>query len=257
MEIAPTQKTPLQGQTALVTGSALRIGREISLALAREGVNVVVHYHQSREPAQELQNELEERGVKSWLIQADFGREKDYETLISRVVEMAGSLDILVNNASMFPTDTLENLTLQALTRNIEVNAWAPFSLARQFARAVGQGKIVNLIDARVSSYDWTHVSYILSKHVLNVLTRMMAVDYAPDISVNGVSPGLILPPPGKDMNYINRLVSTVPLKRHGAPGDIAEAVLYLLKSDFLTGVVLEVDGGRHLMEYASGPHPD
>lgn len=247
----------LEGKTALITGAAVRIGREIALELAKEGVNVVVHYRQSQNQAQELCRELTERGVKSWLLQADFERESDYENLIERALDQAGALEILINNASIFPDDTLENLTLQSLTRNLEVNAWAPFSLCRQFVHRVGQGKIINMIDSRVSSYDRNHVGYLLSKHVLSALTSMMAIDFAPDVTVNGVAPGLILPPPGKDITYLNRLVNTVPLRRHGDPGDIAEAVLYLLKSDFLTGTVIEVDGGRHLVEYTRGLHSD
>jgi len=248
---------PLQGQTALITGAALRLGCEIALALAQEGVNIVVHYRQSPDPAQKLKRDLTELGVKSWLVQADFERESEYENLIGQTLDLTGSLQILINNASIFPSDTLENLTLQNLTHNLTVNAWAPFSLCRQFHRQVGRGKILNLLDTRVRDFDWNHVSYILSKHLLHVLTQMTALQYAPDISVNGIAPGLILPPPGKDMNYLKALVNTVPLKRHGHPSDVAQAVLYLLKSDFLTGTVIEVDGGRHLKEYAHGSHSD
>jgi NAD(P)-dependent dehydrogenase (short-subunit alcohol dehydrogenase family) len=250
-------ETRLQGQTALVTGAAQRVGREIALTLAREGVNIVIHYRSSKDEAESLERELKETGVNSWLVQADFERSLEYENLINRTVEVAGSLNMLVNNASVFPSDTLKSLSRQNLVQSLELNAWAPFSLCRQFATAVGRGKIVNLLDTRVNSYDWTHVSYILSKHVLSEFTRMMAVEYAPDITVNGVSPGLILPPPGKDRSYLKRLEHTVPLKRHGNPNDVAQAVLFLLKSDFLTGTIIAVDGGRHLMEYALGPHPD
>ncbi len=141
--------------------------------------------------------------------------------------------------------------------KNIQVNAWVPFVLNREFARRAREGKIINLLDSRIDGFDWTHVSYILSKHVLSVLTRMTALEFAPRITVNGVAPGLILPPPGKDHGYLDQLTDTVPLQRHGDPRDIAEAVLYLLKNDFVTGEVIHVDGGRHLKEYAHGSHPD
>jgi NAD(P)-dependent dehydrogenase (short-subunit alcohol dehydrogenase family) len=250
-------ETALSGQTALITGAAKRIGREIALTLAAEGVNIVAHYRESLAEAQKLGQELEERGVKCWLVPADFERETESSNLIQRALDQAGKLDILVNSASIFPSDTLENVSLESLSRNLRVNTWAPFSLCRQFAHTTQQGKIINILDTRVGSYDWTHVSYILSKHVLGVLTRMLAIDYAPDITVNGVAPGLILPPPGKDMSYLEHLVNTVPLKRHGDPSDVAQAVLFLLKSDFVTGTVIEVDGGRHLMEYSHGSHSD
>jgi NAD(P)-dependent dehydrogenase (short-subunit alcohol dehydrogenase family) len=247
----------LRGKSALVTGAAKRIGAAISLALAREGVNILAHYHGSVDEATRLQEHVEALGARCTLLQADFQKPSEYETLIARSIEAAGKLDILVNNASMFPEDSLTAVDFASLTRNMEVNAWVPFQLSRDFQRLVGQGKIVNLVDSRTHDFDWTHVGYILSKHVLQVLTRVTALRFAPDITVNGVSPGLILPPPGKDESYLQRLTETVPLKRHGSPEDIAEAVVYLLKSDFVTGEIINVDGGRHLKEYQSGPHRD
>ncbi len=247
----------LHGKTALVTGAAKRIGAAISFALAREGANVVLHYHGSGDEAGRLRDEIAALGVRSWLLQADFEKPQEYETLIERSIATAGGLDMLVNNASFFPVDSLATVTFESLVRNMEVNAWVPFVLSRDFARLVGRGKIVNLVDSRTHDFDWTHVAYILSKHVLDVLTRVTALKYAPSITVNGVAPGLILPPPGEDQSYIDRLTHTVPLKRHGSPEDIAEAVVYLLKSDFVTGEIIAVDGGRHLKEYESGPRPD
>lgn len=247
----------LQGKTALITGAARRIGRATALALAAEGANVIVHYGRSAEEADKLRDELTARGVQAWTLQADFRRPEEYESLIDRALAAAGRLDLLVNNASMFPPDRLENLELPNVLANLEVNAWAPFVLSRAFAGWVGRGQIINLLDSRLVGYEWTHVSYILSKHVLAALTRMMALQYAPDVRVNAIGPGLILPPPGKDDSYLDQMTKTVPLKRHGDPSDVAEAIVYLAKSTFLTGQVIYVDGGRHLWEYVSGPHPD
>lgn len=246
----------LKGRTALVTGAGKRIGREIALALAGEGVNVVVHYSRSSTEADELKGLIEAMGVKSWLAKADFDK-REYEGLIEKAAAETGGIDILVNNASVFPASRLDEVTLEGLVSNIQVNAWAPFVLARDLRRLMKKGRVVNLIDSRTRGYDWSHVEYILSKHLLAELTKMMAIEYAPDVVVNGVNPGLILPPPGREMAYLEKMDSTVPRKRHGGPGDIVDAVLYLLKSDFLIGEVINVDGGRHLMEYDRGPHPD
>jgi pteridine reductase len=251
------QLNDLHGKTAIVTGAAKRIGAAISRALAREGANVVVHYRGSGIEAARLRDELVQMGVQSWMIQADFEDPREYETLIERSIEVAGGLDMLVNNASLFPVDSLDKVTFDSILRNMQVNAWVPFALSRDFKRLVGRGKIVNLVDSRTHDFDWTHVAYILSKHVLEVLTRVTALRYAPDIAVNGIAPGLILPPPGEDESYIDRLTHTVPLKRHGSPEDIADAAVYLLKSDFLTGEIINVDGGRHLKEFESGPRTD
>jgi NAD(P)-dependent dehydrogenase (short-subunit alcohol dehydrogenase family) len=248
-------RVSLIGKTALITGASKRIGRETALSLADEGVNIAVHFRSSDKDACELCGELSELGVKSWTIQADFTRQEDYETLIERTLIAAGSLDILANNASEFPSDTLEDIMLDGFMSNMQVNAWAPFILCRAFKYQVGHGKIINLLDSRINGYDWNHTGYILSKHVLSVLTRMMALQYAPDITVNAVAPGLILPPPGKDESYLEKLKDTVPLKRHGDPDDIADAIVFLAKSDFITGEVIYVDGGRHLKEYVQEHH--
>jgi hypothetical protein len=144
----------LQGQTALVTGAAKRIGRAIALTLADEGVNVVLHYNSSVEEAKVLARELAQRGTKTWLMQANFEKPIEYESLVQRVLDNAGSLDILVNSASIYFEETLDQVSFASLTRNVEVNAWAPFALGRDFARLVGRGKIVNLLDSRVGDYD-------------------------------------------------------------------------------------------------------
>lgn len=247
----------LQGKTALVTGAAKRIGYKIALALADEGANVAVHYRNSREEAEKLCAEIDRRGVKSWPVKADFEKPEEYEKFMEKVWETAGSVDILINNSSIFPKNTLSNMDFTSVRRNFEVNAWVPLVLSRDFARLAGIGKIINIIDSRIWQNDRTHAAYILSKHLLWTLTRMTAVEFAPGITVNAVAPGLILPSEGMDHSRLDELAKTVPLKRHGDPDEIADAVIYLLKSSFLTGVVIQVDGGLHLMEYRNGPHSD
>ena len=250
------KQSPLNGKTALITGAAKRIGRATALALADEGANIVVHYRGSADEATDLCRDLAERGVKAWPVQADFEKPEDCETLVDRAIQAAGPIEILINNASIFPPGTLQDVTFDDVVGSFRVNAWAPFALSRAFARRVGRGKIVNLLDSRVTGYDWSHVAYVWSKHVLAVMTRMTALEFAPDITVNAVAPGLILPPPGEDEGYLDRLKGTVPLKRRGDPEDVAEAVVFLLRSDFITGQVIYVDGGRHLKEYLDGQNP-
>ena len=247
----------LAGRTALVTGAARRLGRATARALASEGANVIVHYGRSEAEAEGLAAELREGGREAWTLQADLEQADEVESLIPRALEQAGGLQILVNNASIFPPGSLVEANLESLMRSIQVNAWAPFQLSRSFAEHVRRGTIVNFLDTRVAGYDWKHVEYILSKKMLATLTEMTAVQFAPDITVNAVAPGLILPPPGKDESYLEALKDTVPLKRHGEAEDIADAVLFLVKSDYVTGQVIYVDGGRHLLESGSGPNTD
>ncbi|MHB9134516.1 MAG: SDR family oxidoreductase [Armatimonadota bacterium] len=246
----------LQGKTALITGAGQRLGRASALALAADGANIVIHYRRSVEEARQLQHAVEDLGVRAWTVQADLAEAAGYESLIDHALEVAGFLDILVNNASIFPTDRLGDITLDSVVSNLEINAWAPFILSREFARQVKKGTIINMLDSRLTGYDWTHVSYYLSKQMLAVLTRMTALQFAPDITVNAVAPGLVLPPPGGDESYLTERIGTVPLKRHGEATDVAQAVLFLARSAFITGQVIFVDGGRHLLEYSSGSNP-
>jgi NAD(P)-dependent dehydrogenase (short-subunit alcohol dehydrogenase family) len=239
----------LAGKTALVTGGARRIGRAVSLALAASGSNVVVHHSRSAHDADALVTEISRHGVRATAVRADLGEPDEAEALITLAEERAGRLDVLVNNASLFGPETLEAATFDNLVRSMKVNAWAPFVLTRAFARRSGRGRVVNLLDTRVSGLDLAHVGYIMGKHLLAVFTRMTAVAFAPGLTVNAVAPGLILPPPGEDEAYLARLARDLPLKRYGSAEDVVRAVLYLLESDFVTGQVLFVNGGRHLLE--------
>jgi pteridine reductase len=248
----------LEGKTALVTGGARRIGRATALALAGTGVNIVIHDHRSLHgECEKLCGELGELGVKSWIVAADFETPSDYESLVGRAFEASGRLHMLINNASAFSPDTLADAEFGDAMRQMQINAWAPLVISREFARCAGRGKIINILDTRIAGFDFRHLSYILSKQALHLLTRMSAVEFAPDVTVNAVAPGLILPPQGKDMGYLEELAETVPLRRHGDPGDVTDAVLFLLRSDFITGQVIFTDGGRHLAEYRDGQNPD
>ncbi|MDA8093168.1 MAG: SDR family oxidoreductase [Betaproteobacteria bacterium] len=246
----------LRGKTALVTGGATRIGRELCLALAENGANVVIHQRRGDDQGSELAAALTGRGVDAWRVEADFEKPDEYESLIARAAAQAGRLDMLINSAAIFPAGALEDVTLPDVHRAMQVNAWVPFVLSRDFARLAGKGKIINLLDTRISGYDWTHAAYILSKHALALLTRMSALRFAPAVAVNAIAPGLILPPAGKGGDYLDALAGTVPLQRHGAPRDVAQAAMYLLRSEFVTGQVIYVDGGMHLAEGSHGPHP-
>jgi len=239
----------LEGRNALVTGAARRIGRAISLALAREGANVAVHYSGSKREAVELAAELEGLGVQTVTLRADLSDPEELAGLVDRAREALGTIEILVNNASIFPSDTLETVDLEGIERNLEINAWAPLVLTRAFAAQCERGHVINLLDSRVAGFDRTHAAYILSKHVLSAITRATALELAPGIAVNGIAPGLILPPAGKDEEYVDRLAQTVPLKRRGTPEDIAAAAVFLATSEFVTGETIYVDGGRHLKQ--------
>ncbi len=242
------KERPLLGQTALVTGGAKRLGRAIALTLAHAGADVVVHCRGSLTEAKALAEELRGLGRQAWVEQADLGDAAQAEALFASACRSAGGgLDILVNSASIFPQGRLDDLDPAELDRNIRINALAPFILGRALARSRRGGCIVNLLDSRIMDHDAEHAAYHLSKRLLATLTRMMALEFAPHVRVNAVAPGLILPPPGEDDAYLERLKRTNPLERHGGPDDVADAVLFLARSAFVTGQTIFVDGGRHM----------
>ena len=239
--------TSLTGKTALVTGAAKRLGRAIALSLAHEGVGVVLHYRSSEESVEEVAGAVCGLGVKAWMLKADLAASCEAELLVARAIDAAGPLDFLINNASVFAQGRLTEMTAEDVRVNVDVNALAPFVAARRFAGQGREGVVLNLLDARIVDYDREHAAYHLSKRMLFDLTRMMALEFAPSVRVNAIAPGLILPPEGEDEGYLASLAHTNPLNRYGAAADIASAALFLLKSDFVTGQVVFVDGGRHL----------
>ena len=237
----------LAGKTALVTGAAKRIGRAIALTLAQKGAHVAVHYNSSREDALALCREIQQLGSSAWPVQGDLMEAAQVEKVFREAVAQAGPLDILVNNASIFDRDTLWEASAESIGKNMQIHVAAPLILARALARQGRAAHIVNLLDTRVAVYDREHASYDLSKSALLTLTYMLALELGPNVAVNAVAPGSILPPPGQSEVYLMKLAHANPLNRIGSPQDIAEAVLFLLQSRFITGQVVYVDGGIHM----------
>jgi len=237
----------LKGKCCLITGAAKRLGKALCLAVAQQGADVVIHYNQSKDDAHCLKDEIISSGSHAWIVQGDLADPVSHENIMSDAIDSAGHIDILINNASVFKSDTIMDMSTDDLLQNIMVHAIGPLNLARKFASQNIPGHIVNMLDSRVADYDKKHISYHLSKRMLSDITRILAVELAPDIAVNAVSPGLILPPEGKDDTWLQRLTNTNPMQKHGQPGDIVDAVLYLLSTSFVTGQTINVDGGRHM----------
>lgn len=241
----------LAGKVALVTGGAVRVGRAIVLALAEAGCDVFIHYGRSAGPAAETAAEAAARGVKTHPFGADLARPEETATIIPAAVEAFGRVDILINSAAVFNQGGLADTTLAQWEREMAVNLRAPFFLSQAFARqlAPGQtGQIVNVTDARVLRAGSDHLAYRLTKAALVTLTRSLALELAPAVRVNAVALGAILPPPGEDESYLQRLAQErIPLRRAGNAELVATNILHLLRQPFLTGVVLPLDGGEFL----------
>ena len=224
----------LEGKRVLVTGGAVRLGRKMVEALQAEGASVVVHANRSVDEAGALSSQV---------VQGRLPED------IPAILAAAGPLDILINNAAVFRKDRLPESTPERLHREFEVNLFAPLELIRLFAEQLEgrRGAVINIIDRRYRSLDPSCVPYLLSKKGLADLTRLAALEYAPRIQVNGVAPGPVLPPPNG--SEIAREASGNLLLDHApTPDDVADTVLFLLKSSSITGEVICVDGGQHLI---------
>ncbi len=243
----------LREKTALITGAAKRIGRSLAIELAKQGTNVVIHYNASETEAHTLRGDLIKLGVDAYLIKADLADPNSSSRLIEDSITDAGELDILINTASVFTAKSIQDANIADLNSVLMINAWTPFILSKVFAQKVGHGRIVNFLDTRNKGYDLDRFPYYLSKRMLEILTRCLALKLSPNITVNAVAPGLILPPAGKDISYLEKLKHTVPLKMYGSVSDVVDAVLFLLRSDFITGQVIYVDGGKHLIQTFEG----
>ena len=236
-----------KGRTALVTGGARRIGRAIALELSQLGVDVVIHYSKSKDDAEDTVQKIRANGVKGYALQSDMNNFEESEGLLYRSVKLIGPIDFLINNASNYFESTLETITPKNLQDSMSVNTFSPLLISRAFARQGIKSVIVNLLDTRIYSYDREHVAYSLSKKSLFALTKMLAYEYSPHLRVNAVAPGIILPPEGQGVEWLERFKHTNPLGSYGSVEDVTDAVLFLLASEFITGEVLRVDGGRHL----------
>jgi NAD(P)-dependent dehydrogenase (short-subunit alcohol dehydrogenase family) len=229
----------LRGKRVLVTGGALRIGKAITETLQQSGAEVVVHYRNSEEEA---------KAVSPFSVQADLGNPADCTSLMERVNEQFGPVDILINNASIFTKDSLAEAVPERVQREFQVNLFAPVELTRAFARQAEQGAVINLLDRRIRCNDTTCLPYSISKKALEELTKLSALELAPNIRVNAVAPGPILPPPGSNAESARELAGHIPLDQLPTPAHITEAILFLLQADSITGQVIYVDGGQHLL---------
>jgi NAD(P)-dependent dehydrogenase (short-subunit alcohol dehydrogenase family) len=241
----------LRGRIALVTGAAKRVGRAIALALAERGMDLVVHYRASASEARATADAVEALGRRAVTIQADLARPEDVEALADRALQAFATIDVLVNSAAAFYRTPLEKVTIQDWDQCLRVNVIGPFLLARRLGlsmRRRGGGKIVNIADI-AGIQPWADfLPYSVSKGALIALTRGLAQALAPEVQVNAVAPGSVLLAEEYGEKEREALIRAIPLKRIGDPADVAQAVLFLVGgSDFITGQVVVVDGGRSI----------
>jgi NAD(P)-dependent dehydrogenase (short-subunit alcohol dehydrogenase family) len=238
----------LGGKVALVTGAAKRLGRAIALHLAREGADVVVHYHRSVDEAQEVVAEITNLGRRAICLHADLAKKSDIDKLFAATKKEFARLDILVNNASNFLHADFASLTEEIWDAALDVNLKAPFFCSQAAAPLLKKnyGVIINLSDV-AGFLGWTsYVPHSVSKAGITMLTRVLAKALAPEIRVNAIAPGTITmsgDPPDLAADFIKR----APLRRTGTTEDVTAVISFLINSPFITGEVLMLDGGRTL----------
>jgi len=245
-----TDSTELQGQWALITGAAKRIGACLASTLHQHGANIVVHYGSSATDAEALVAKLNGiRAESAIAIQADLRDSDALTSLIDQAVDKTGGLNILLNNASSFYATPLEEVTQQHWDDLLGTNLKAPLFLAKAAAPHLRKsgGQIINIVDIHSQRPLKNHPVYGAAKAGLAMLTRSLAKDLAPEIRVNGVSPGAILwPEEGMSEKAEQSIIKQIPLARVGRPEDIARTVLFLIKdAPYISGQIIAVDGGR------------
>ncbi len=237
-----------QKGTALVTGGAKRIGKEICLALGRMGYNVAVHYHSSRRQAEETAKQIRHNKVECEIFPCDLNRQQRTLSIIQSVYTRFPDLNVLVNSASIFKKSRLATTDLHLFQEHFATNFHAPYILICEFARLCRRGHIINLLDTDITRNKTEYFSYLLMKKALADLTKMAAVALSPQIRVNGICPGLILPPPGQGDEYLQRQAKNVPLQKKGEVDNITHSLRFLLGNDYVTGQFIFNDGGEHLV---------
>ncbi|MGK7310951.1 MAG: SDR family NAD(P)-dependent oxidoreductase [Candidatus Longimicrobiales bacterium M2_2A_002] len=239
----------IDGKVGLVTGGAHRVGRALVLGLARAGADVAIHYHGSDEGAARTAADVRALGRRAETFRADLSRPDAVRTLATSVGESMGGLDILVNSASLFESGRFREITVEAWDRVMAVNLRAPFLLMQATASllASSKGVAVNIADL-AGVQPWPAFPHHgVSKAGLIHLTRVAARALAPDVRVNCIVPGTVLPPEDYTSEQIETSRSRTALERIGSPDDVVEALLFLVRSDFATGSIITVDGGRTL----------
>ena len=243
--------TSLKGQTALVTGSGQRLGRALSEALAASGCRMILHCHSSRRDTELLAASICDSGGEAAVLRADLSKSTQTLRLARAAEKVFGGVDILINNAAVFWPTPLERLSVSQLDAFYAVNLQAPFTLATELGRAMkqrGHGAILNM--ACISGLKaWsTHLPYSISKAGVISMTLGLSKLLAPQVRVNAIAPGTVLPPDQPDYaekERLRMLRKKIPLRKLGRPEDVVDAALYLLTAPFVTGQVLCVDGGK------------
>lgn len=235
---------------ALITGGARRLGAAMASALAEDGFDVALHCHRSVDEAQALARVIEALGRRAVVVRADLAEEEEAAQVVPQAALALGPLGVLVNNAAVFALDHLATADRASWDHHLAVNLRAPIVLAQGFVRqlpAAAEGVIVNLLDARVLNLTPNYLSYSIAKMGLWGATRVLALELAPRVRVNAIGPGPALPAPGISPARFAEFCAATPLRHGTTPGEIAQALRFIIASPSMTGQMITLDGGQQL----------
>ena len=231
---------------ALVTGGATRLGLAFAMSLAKRGYDIALHYHSSISSARQAANDIESLGVSCEVFQADLSAEESCE-LVQKVTDHFPRLELLVNSASAYEAASIADTSLALLQQQFSVNFFAPFMLTQAFAQKSNEGAVINILDNKIAFQQNDYAAYLLSKKTLAEFTRLAAIEYAPNIRINGIAPGVVLPGDERTEDYVSWRVENIPLQQQGSVEDLLGAMNFLIDSEFVTGQIITVDGGENI----------
>jgi NAD(P)-dependent dehydrogenase (short-subunit alcohol dehydrogenase family) len=231
--------------TAIVTGGAIRIGKAMALHLAGKGFHIALHHNKSN--ASDVVAEIKSHDVQCRGYACDLSNLEETEKLIAKVLTDFDDVELLINSAANFIQENLEATATKTLTDTLQLNLMSPYLLMRDYKRKINKGMIVNIIDERVRKHIPTFAAYSVSKVGLKHLTELAAVEWGETVRVNGIAPGLILPPQGGAPDYLEKAAKKVPTRTHGKMQNLLQALDYLMENQFVNGDTLYVDGADSL----------
>jgi len=239
----------VEARKIIITGGATRIGAAIAKKLSGTNREILIHFNKSKSKAESLKKELEKKGTKIYLVKGDLSKENDVNKIVKYAKSKLKFFDCLINNASLFENDKIENFTTSSWDKHLKTNLKTPALLSKEFAKNVRGKKnnIINIIDQRVFKLTPFFFSYTISKTGLYTLTKTSAMSLAPNIRVNGIAPGPTIKNQRQSEKHFKKQYLATPLKRQVEVEEICNAVDFFIKNMSITGQVLAIDSGQNL----------
>ena len=233
----------------LITGGALRIGEAIALFFAQKKWNIGIHYNTSKKEALKLQKKILSFGVKCCIVKSDLSDDKNVAKLFSKIKKQLGKINCLINSASVFENDEVENINIKKWNLHFDVNLKAPALLSGEFAKQqnITKSNLINIVDQRVLKITPYFLSYTLSKIALNGLTKMLAMKLAPKIRVNAIAPGPVLKNKRQSENHFKKQYKNTILQQKVSTDDICKTIEFIINNQSITGLTIPVDSGQNL----------